>query len=103
MTKSTYRIIGYGHSDHGFFNQFNFSSTLKGAESDYQRLFEDPEMDGCVLIKVNHEDWQVINEFGNYPVSVVYGALGTFKVQKAPEYVFLPTLDQTITKGQVAF
>ena len=89
MTKTTYRIIGYGHANAGFFNQFNFSSTLKGAESDYQRLLEDPEMDGCVLIKVNHEDWQVINEFGNYPVSVEYSAVGTFKVTKSPKLVLV--------------
>lgn len=88
-TQSTYRIIGYGEADYGFFNQLNFSSTLAGAEKDYQRLLEDCEMDGAVLIKVDHEEWQVLNEFGNYPVSIVYTALGTFKVQKAPEYVIL--------------
>ncbi len=88
MTNTTYRIIGYGHANHGFFNQFHFSSTLKGAEEDYQQLLEDPEMDGAVVIQVNHEDWRVLNEFGSYPVSVVYSALGTFKVQKAPKYVF---------------
>ena len=89
MTKTTYRIIGYGHANAGFFNQLNFSSTLKGAESDYQRLLEDPEMDGAVVIKVNHEDWQVINEFGNYPVSVEYSAVGTFKVTKSPKLVLV--------------
>jgi hypothetical protein len=89
MINTNYRIIGYGHANYGFFNQFNFSSTLKGAEEDYQRLLEDPEMDGAVVIEVNHEDWRVINEFGNYPVSVIYSALGTFKVQKAPNYVII--------------
>ena len=88
-TQSTYRIIGYGEAAYGFFNQFNFSSTIAGAEKDYQRLLEDCEMDGAVLIKVDHEEWQVLNEFGTYPVSIVYTALGTFKVQKAPEYVIL--------------
>lgn len=89
MTNTNYRIIGYGHANYGFFNQFNFSSTISGAEKDYQRLLEDPEMDGAVIIEVNHEDWRVINEFGNYPVSIAYSALGTFKVEKAPKYVIL--------------
>ena len=88
-TQSTYRIIGFGEANYGFFNQFNFSSTIAGAEKDYQRLLEDPEMDGAVVIEVNHEDWRVINEFRTYPVSIVYTALGTFKVEKAPEYVIL--------------
>jgi len=88
-TQSTYRIIGYGEADYGFFNQFNFSSTREGAEKDYQRLLEDPEMDGAVLIKVDHEEWAVLKECGTYPVSVVYGPLGTFKVQKAPNYVLV--------------
>lgn len=86
MTNTNYRIIGYGHANAGFFNQFNYSSTVEGAASDYQRLLEDPEMDGAVLIEVNHEDWRVLDEFGDYPVSVVYSALGTFKVEKAPTY-----------------
>jgi hypothetical protein len=89
MKNTTYRIIGYGHANHGFFNQFNFSSTIAGAEADYQRLLEDPEMDGAVLVAVNHEDWRVINEFGTYPVSIAYGPLGTFKVQKAPKLVMV--------------
>ena len=89
MNKTTYRIIGYGHANYGFFNQFNFASTYASALNDYDRLIKDPEMDGAVVIEVNHEEWQVLNEFGTYPVSIVYTALGTFKVQKAPEYVIL--------------
>ncbi len=42
-------------------------------------------MDGAVLIEVQHETWKVIEEFGDYPVSVVYGPLGNFKVEKAPQ------------------
>jgi hypothetical protein len=44
-------------------------------------------MDGAVLIEVRHEDWRVIEEFGTEGVSVVYGPLGNFKVERAPEYV----------------
>jgi hypothetical protein len=46
-------------------------------------------MDGAVIIRVNHETWEVIQEFSAYPVSVVYGPLGTFKVEKSPEWVMV--------------
>ena len=87
--QATYRIIGYGHANYGFFNQFNFASTYMSAMNDYQNLIADPEMDGAVLIEVNHEDWRVVEEFDSgYAVSVVYGPLGNFKVEKTPNYVF---------------
>lgn len=86
---SNYRIIGYGHANGGFFNQFNFSSTIANAERIYKELLSEPEYDGAVLIKVDHEEWQVLNEFGTYPVSIAHSALGTFKVQKAPNYVII--------------
>jgi hypothetical protein len=46
-------------------------------------------MDGAVIIRVRHESWEVIQEFGDYPVSVVYGPLGNFKVEKSPELVMV--------------
>jgi hypothetical protein len=90
MTETTYRIIGYGVANHGFFNQFNFASTFASAMNDYRNLVADPEMDGAVLIEVNHEDWRVIEEFDSgYAISVVYGPLGTFKVERAPQLVLV--------------
>ena len=57
---TTYRIIGFGHNDHGFFNQFRFSSNEHEALLDYSELVEDPEMDGirtsltlCELFNIN--------------------------------------------------
>ena len=88
-TQSTYRIIGFGEANYGFFNQFNFASTYKGAMNDYQNLIADPEMDGAVLIKVDHEEWSVIEEFGTEGKSIECGPLGTFKVKNAPALVIL--------------
>ena len=33
-----------------------------------------------------HEEWEVIQEFNSehYPISIVYGPLGNFKVEKSP-------------------
>jgi hypothetical protein len=43
-------------------------------------------MDGAVIIRVRHEEWEVIQEFNSehYPISIVYGPLGNFKVEKSP-------------------
>ena len=90
MTETTYRVIGYGEAGYGFFNQFHFSSTRASAMNTFLNLVADPEMDGAVVVEVNHEDWRVIDEFDSgYPVSVAYGPLGTFKVQKAPKLVMV--------------
>ena len=90
MANTTYRVIGYGHANAGFFNQFNFASSYQRAMCDFQNLIADPEMDGAVLIEVNHEDWRVIEEFDSgYPVSVEYGPLGNFRVEKAPTLVMV--------------
>lgn len=92
MTKmnTTYRIIGYGHANHGFFNQFHFASTFVSAMNEYRNLIADCEMDGAVLIEVNHEDWVILEEFDSgYPISVAYGPLGNFKVTKSPELVLI--------------
>ena len=82
-TKTTYRVIGFGTNEHGFFNEFAFCSTIGYACGIYDAHLQDPEMDGAVIIRVNHEDWEVIQEFGTIPYSVVYGPLGTFKVERS--------------------
>lgn len=88
-TKTTYRVIAYGTANHGFFNQPVFCSTLGYAQGFFQGFVEDPEMDGVVLIEVKHESWRVIREIGTYPVSVIFGPVGNFKVEKAPKLVMV--------------
>ncbi len=88
-TKTTYRVIGFGVNEHGFFNQFAFTSSVGYACGFYNAHLADPEMDGAVVIKVNHETWEVIQEFGTENVSVVYGPVGNFKVTPAPELVMV--------------
>jgi hypothetical protein len=85
----TYRVIGFGKTEHGFFNEFAFTSTIGYACGIYDAHLQDPEMDGAVIIRVNHETWEVIQEFSAYPISIVYGPLGTFKVEKSPEWVLV--------------
>ena len=89
MSQINYRIIGFGEyqpegfDKPSFFNQFNFSSTLDKAKQIYNELYQDPEMNGAVLIEVNHEDWKVISEFGSENVEVVFTPFGTIKVVKS--------------------
>lgn len=86
-TDTTYRIIGFGDNAHGFFNQFHWSSNTHEALLIYSDLVEDPEMDGAVLIEVQHETWQVTREFGSYPYSVECGPVGNLKVTKSENLV----------------
>jgi hypothetical protein len=46
-------------------------------------------MDGAVMIRVDHETWEVILEFGTEGYSVSYGPLGNFKVLKTSELVMV--------------
>ncbi len=89
--KTTYRVIGFGQNEHGFFNQFAFTSTIGYACGIYNAHLHDPEMDGAVIIRVRHEDWEVIQEFNSasYPYSVVMGPVGNLKVEKAPDLVLV--------------
>jgi hypothetical protein len=90
-SKTTYRVIGFGQSEHGFFNEPAFCSTIGYACGIYNAHLQDPEMDGAVLIRVNHEDWEVIQEFNRefYPISIEYSPLGVLKVKKSPELVMV--------------
>lgn len=88
---TTYRVIGFGKSEHGFWNEPAFCSSIGYAVGIFNAHKEDPEMDGAVLIRVNHETWEVIDEFGtdHGHYSVIYGPLGTFKVERAPKLVMV--------------
>lgn len=87
--KKSYRVIGFGSTEHGFFNSPRYCSEHKGALAEYRDFYNDPDVDGCVLIEVCHETWRVVEEFGTENKSIVYGPLGNFKVEKAPKLVMI--------------
>jgi hypothetical protein len=91
MTQTNYRVIGFGRTEHGFFNEPAFCSTIGYACGIYNAHLQNPEMDGAVLIRVNHEDWEVIQEFcsESYAYSVTYGPLGVFHVERSSELVMV--------------
>lgn len=82
MVETNYRVIGFGTNTYGFFNQFAWCSTVGYALGFYQAHIVDPEMQGAVVIKVQHEDWEVVEEFGTEGVEVVYGPAGNHKVMQ---------------------
>ena len=53
----TYRVIGFGTNEHGFFNQKAFTSSIGYAVGFMTGHKQDPETTGAVLIKVEHESW----------------------------------------------
>ena len=89
--KTTYRVIGFAKTEHGFFNKPTFRYSIDNACALYNDHLQNPEMDGAVIIRVNHEDWEVIQEFcsESYTYSVIFTAVGTFRVDKSPELVLL--------------
>lgn len=87
--QTTYRVIGFGNNEHGLFNQPSFCSNIDDACDIYDKHLHDPEMDGAVVIRVKHETWEVIDEFGTEGYSVIYNALGVFKVGKTPKLVLV--------------
>jgi len=84
-TETTYRVIAFGGNEYGWFNQPRWLLSYDTALEVYKEFEADPVFDGAVLIKVQHESWQVIKEFGTEGMSVEYGPLGNFKVKKAPK------------------
>ena len=89
INETTYRVIAFGGNEYGFFNQPRWILSYDTALEAYKEFEADPIFDGAVLIKVQHETWQVIKEFGTEGMSVVYGPLGNFKVERAPKLVMV--------------
>ena len=84
--QTLYKIIGFGTNDHGFFNQFACGSNIGYACGVYNDHLHNPEMDGAVIIRCNHEEWEVIQEFcyESYEYSIECSPLFTHKVLRSP-------------------
>lgn len=90
-SKTSYRVIGFGKHKNGFFNEPAFCSTIGYAYGIYSAHVQDPEMDGAVIIRVNHENWEVIQEFNrkSYPISIEYSPTGVLRVKKSPDLMMV--------------
>ena len=90
-TQTLYKVIGFGINEHGFFNQLSCSSSIGYACNYYNAHLQDPEIDGAVIIRCNHETWEVIQEFcsESYPYSVECSPLFVHRINKSPELVMV--------------
>lgn len=86
-TETTYRIVAFGYAEHGFFNRPLYKAKEQWAYMSYQNCVADPDIDGAVLIEVQHETWKVIEEFGTEGYSIGCGPHGNFTVRKSPKLV----------------
>jgi len=91
-TQTLYKVIGFGISkDYGLFNQLGCSSSIGNACAIYNDHLQNPEMDGAVIIRCQHETWEVIQEFcsESYPYSVECSPLFVHRINKSPELVMV--------------
>ena len=84
-----YKVIGFGENEFGFFNQKAVASTIGYASGIYSGMINDPDYMGAVIIKQDHETWEVILEFGTENMSVVCSNMMNFRVEKAPTLVMV--------------
>ena len=87
--KTLYKVIGFGENEFGFFNQKAVSSNIGYASGIYSGMINDPDYMGAVIIKQEHETWQVILEFGTENMSIGCSNFMDFTVKKAPEIVMI--------------
>jgi hypothetical protein len=84
-----YKVIGFGENDYGFFNQKALSSTIGYASGIYKSMTNDPDYQGAVIIKQDHETWEVIEEFGTEGMSIECSNFMSFSVKKSPALVMI--------------
>lgn len=80
MYTPNYRVVYFGNTEYGFWNNPRFFSELNDALAFYQD--ESIIADGCVLIQCNHEDWKIIREWSCYDYEVYLGTVNNFRVRK---------------------
>ena len=84
-----YKVIGFGENEHGFFNEKGVSSNINFAYGFSQAHVADANCIGAVIIKQDHESWQIIESFGTENMSVVCDNMMSFRVEKAPTLVMV--------------
>lgn len=87
--KTLYKVIGFGENEFGFFNQKAVSSTIGYACGIYNGMLWDDDYTGAVIIKQEHETWQVIQEFGTEGMSIECSNFMGFSVKKTPDLVMV--------------
>jgi len=89
-----YKVIGFGDSEHGFFNEKSVTSSIHYAYGFYQAHITDINCTGAVIIAQDHECWEIVEEFGTEGMSIECGNFMSFSVSKSPALVMVWELPQ---------
>jgi hypothetical protein len=84
-----YKVIGFGDSEHGFFNEKSVTSSIHYAYGFYQAHITDINCTGAVIIAQDHECWEIVEEFGTEGMSIECGNFMSFSVSKSPALVMV--------------
>lgn len=75
-----YRVIAFGHSEYGFWNEPHVFSTFTRAFECFQNYKKNDEIKGAFLIIQQHESWIIADKFETNGYYVDFTNFGTFKV-----------------------
>lgn len=87
--QSFYKLIVFGESEYGFWNEPNIYRTPELAITTGQNCIGGKDVAGFVVVEVTHEDWRVLYETSTMPISVSCNHLGSIKVSRAPKLVMV--------------
>jgi hypothetical protein len=87
---SRFQTIVFGENEHGFWNEPTYHSSQSAASRWGLNLWNVAGVLGYVVIKIDHETWEVVDEESRIPdYSVSFDGYGFVKVQKSPQLVMV--------------
>jgi hypothetical protein len=87
---SRFQTVVFGENEHGFWNEPTYHSSQSAASKWGLNLWNVADVLGYVVIKIDHETWQVVDEESRIPdYSVSFDGYGFIKVQRSPKLVLV--------------
>ena len=86
---SRFLTILFGENEHGFWNEPTYHSTQRAATKWGMSMWNVGEVLGYVVVKIDHEIWEVVDEDSRISISVSYDGYGFVKVKRAPQLVMV--------------
>lgn len=86
---SRFLTILFGESENGFWNEPTYHSTQRAAIKWGMSMWNVGEVLGYVVVKIDHETWEVVDEESRIPISVYHNGYGFVKVKRAPKLVLV--------------
>lgn len=87
---SRFLTVVFGENEHGFWNEPTYHSSQSAASKWGLNLWNVASVLGYVVVKIDHETWQIVDEESRIPdYSVSWTGLGFVKVTRAPKLVMV--------------